>query len=78
MTDSELLAAQHRVIVNMGGCSCNLAWKHTDGQPLCPKCLIIAEYERHQSTALMCVHGIGLGYDCIMCPRGIAQVWMPA
>jgi hypothetical protein len=33
MTDSELLAAQHRVILNMP-CSCKLAWKNSAEQPL--------------------------------------------
>jgi hypothetical protein len=49
VTDSELLAAQHRVIVNMTGCTCNLQWKHGEPQPLCPKCEIILEYENHES-----------------------------
>lgn len=49
MTDTELLAAQHRVIVNVASCSCNMAWKHGKPQPLCAKCAIIEEYERHVS-----------------------------
>lgn len=44
MTDTELLAAQHRVIVNMAGCACNLEWKHTDPQPKCPRCKVIELY----------------------------------
>jgi hypothetical protein len=50
MTDSELLAAQHRVIMNYAKCSCRLEWKHSSEQPLCPKCQIIAAYSMHIAT----------------------------
>jgi hypothetical protein len=46
MTDAELLAEQHRVIVNMCGCTCNLPWKHDpeDVQPKCAKCRVVDLY----------------------------------
>lgn len=44
MTDSELLAAQHRVILNMP-CSCNLEWKHSRQQPLCQRCVVLEAYD---------------------------------
>jgi hypothetical protein len=74
MTDSELLAAQHRVILNMP-CSCKLAWKHSAEQPLCERCRVLEIFLDHTPSNGACVHGIGLGRDCIVCPRGIAQVW---
>jgi hypothetical protein len=46
MTDPELLAAQHRVIVNMCGCACNLEWKHGDAQPQCARCRVIEMYRQ--------------------------------
>jgi hypothetical protein len=48
MTDSELLAAQHRVILNMTGCTCNLEWKHSDAVAKCPKCQIVQAYFDHR------------------------------
>jgi hypothetical protein len=74
MTDSELLAAQHRVIVNMGGCTCNLEWKHAQASQKCPRCQIIAAYFDHRASAAVCSHGVSLGYECWSCPRGVAQV----
>lgn len=74
MTDLELIAAQHRVIVNMGGCACNMAWKHGKSQPLCAKCTIIEEHRNHVPSSGMCLHGTALGHDCVPCPRGVAQV----
>ena len=74
MTDSELLAAQHRVIVNLGGCTCNLEWKHADDQPKCQTCRVIDAYIRHTPSGGTCSHGTPLGYDCTPCPRGVAQV----
>lgn len=74
MTDAELIEAQHRVIVNMGGCACNLSWKHGDAQPLCPKCTIIEAHRTHIPSNGVCQHGAALGHDCIPCPRGVAQV----
>jgi hypothetical protein len=75
MTDAELIEAQHRVILNMGGCSCNMAWKHGKPQPKCQKCLIIEAHDAHVPSNGLCVHGTSLGYDCALCPRGIAQIW---
>lgn len=74
MTDAELLAAQHRVIVNMGGCTCKLEWKHAKAQPKCPHCLIIQEYSLHKFGTAVCDHDVALGHDCLKCPRGVAQV----
>lgn len=48
MTDAEFMAWQHRVIVNMGGCTCNMAYKHPKPQPLCEKCRVVDEYHRRQ------------------------------
>jgi len=74
MTDAELIAAQHRVIVNMGGCCCNMGWKHAEPQPLCQKCTIIAAHDIHIPSNGACSHGTALGHDCPPCPRGVAQV----
>jgi hypothetical protein len=52
MTDSELLAAQHRVIVNMTGCTCNLKWKHIDPQDKCPKCRVVDMYNERLKCEL--------------------------
>lgn len=43
MTDSELLAAQHRVILNMP-CSCQLPWKHSAPTERCQRCRVIEMY----------------------------------
>lgn len=47
VTDAQLLAWQHRVIVNMAGCTCKMEWKHSAPQPLCEKCMIVEAYLRH-------------------------------
>lgn len=72
MTTSDLLAAQHRVILNMP-CSCPLSWRHSTPAVVCARCQILAEYDRHVPTADVCVHGVALGYECGVCPRGVAQ-----
>jgi hypothetical protein len=43
VTDSELLAAQHRVILNMP-CSCQLPWKHSAPTEKCQRCRVIEMY----------------------------------
>lgn len=73
MTDAELLAAQHRIISLMP-CACKLAWKHADSQPLCQRCSVLEEFDRHVMSGSVCAHGTQLGYDCTPCPRGVAQV----
>jgi hypothetical protein len=74
MTDSELLSAQHRVILNMTGCTCNMAWKHSAEQPLCERCRVLEVFLDHTPSNGRCIHGVALGHDCIVCPRGIAQI----
>jgi hypothetical protein len=44
VTDAELLAAQHRVIINMASCTCGLQWRHVEPLPKCPVCMIIEAY----------------------------------
>ena len=48
MTDSELIEAQHRAILNMP-CTCNMEWKHSKEQPLCQRCRVLKEYVIHKS-----------------------------
>jgi hypothetical protein len=50
MTDLQLLAAQHRVILNMP-CSCDMPWKHVESQPLCQRCQVLQDYAVHIATS---------------------------
>jgi hypothetical protein len=50
MTDTELLEAQHRLIVMYTPCTCGLAWRHGDELPLCPKCKLVKAYDERKPS----------------------------